>query len=298
MITLAACIGAAVNLLAIFCITQARLHTISSPKELTTYNSSASAVCGIWLFFQVYVVNVARAANPRLQFAVIVFSIFAMVTCTYGVQFPTMTYGSAFISRLLEGFLTGFGLAAAVGFLVFPTSSRKVVFKEMTGYLMCLNGMLKAQTKYMQDLESFDPEALRQKHEEQMVNNSKHTKHESGKHWSALDTPASLALKGVFEKTVGLLTKLNADVTPAKREFAIGKLESHDITELWKLLRLVFVPVLGLSTSIDITRRRAEEQHWTDAGVTDQEKKSRHQQLDNLHFLMKQLHEPFATLTG
>jgi hypothetical protein len=55
---------------------------------------------------------------------------------SYGPTFPSMTYAISFAKRLIEAFLTGFGLATATHFFIFPLSSRTVVFKEMTGYLM------------------------------------------------------------------------------------------------------------------------------------------------------------------
>ncbi|KAK0822285.1 hypothetical protein LTR73_009348, partial [Friedmanniomyces endolithicus] len=61
-----------------------------------------------------------------------------------------MAAAISFMQKLLEAFLTGFALATGTNLFIFPTSARSVVFKEMTGYLMCLSGMLKAQTAYMQ----------------------------------------------------------------------------------------------------------------------------------------------------
>jgi hypothetical protein len=85
---------------------------------------------------QIYLVNYLRAARPQFQFPVIIYSIFAIVSMSYGPTFPTMTYCISFMERLIEAFLTGFGLSTAVHFVIFPLSSRMVVFKEMTGYLM------------------------------------------------------------------------------------------------------------------------------------------------------------------
>ncbi|KAK5676191.1 hypothetical protein LTS10_011003 [Elasticomyces elasticus] len=220
----ATCLAAAVNLLALYCVTQARLHTTPTGRPLQGYNSSASAVCAIWLIIQIYLVNVVRAARPQFQFPAIIYSIFVSVSCTYGVEFPNMVAAISFMRRLLEAFLTGFALATATNLLIFPVSSRKVVFKEMTGYLMCLSGMVKAQTAYMQSMETIDPVALRRKREEEQdgKDKSKATKE------SPLTTPASLKLAELLSKTITLHTKLHADITPAKREFAFGKLEAHD----------------------------------------------------------------------
>ncbi|KAK4547039.1 hypothetical protein LTR36_001260 [Oleoguttula mirabilis] len=291
-------LAASINLLALYCVTQARLHTTAPGHPLQGYNSSASAVCAVWLVVQIYFVNCLRAARPQFQFPAIIYSIFVLVSLTYGTQFPTMAYAISFMERLLEAFLTGFGLATGVHFLVFPTSSRMVVFKEMTGYLMCLNGMLKAQTAYMSSLESLDPVKLREEQEEEASKTQKKNGKKGAAPLGPLTTPAGLKLKEVLGKTMELHAKLSGDIVPAKREFAFGKLESHDLTELWRLLRLVFIPVMGLSASIDLIQRRAIEDDWAHEAETEHAKRKRHEQLDNVHFLMKQLHEPFALMAG
>jgi len=133
---LGVCLGAAVNLLALYTATRARINTTPPGGPPTGYNSSASAVCAIWFMFQIYCVNYLRASRPQFQFPAIIYSIFAIVSMSYGPTFPTMTYCISFMQRLIEAFLTGFGLSTAVHFFIFPLSSRMVVFKEMTGYLM------------------------------------------------------------------------------------------------------------------------------------------------------------------
>ncbi|KAK0315294.1 hypothetical protein LTR82_012621 [Friedmanniomyces endolithicus] len=300
---LATGLAAAVNLLALYCITQARLHTTPAGQPLSGYNSSASVVCAVWLCVQIFSVNALRAARPQFQFPAIIYSIFASVTCTTAVQFPNMAAAVSFMQKLLEAFLTGFALATGTNLFIFPTSARSVVFKEMTGYLMCLSGMLKAQTAYMQSMETIDPIALRrQREEEQRESEQDGTKKKARKPAvplsSPLATPASLKLRELLSKTVELHTKLHGDVTPAKREFAIGKLESHDLTELWKMLRMVFIPVTGLSASMDLIQRLAADLHWADKGSTEQDEQIRHEAVENLHFLMKELHTPFAHMTA
>lgn len=87
-------IGACIALLTIYCSVQARAHTTAhqadtSPSAsggpspgaaVVPYNSSASVVCAISLFFNIYVSNTLRALKPQLQFPVIMYSIFANVT--------------------------------------------------------------------------------------------------------------------------------------------------------------------------------------------------------------------------
>lgn len=304
------CFAAAVNLLALYCATQARLHTMPPGQPPTGYNSSASVVCAIWLMFEIYIINVVRAARPQFQFPAILCSIFVVVSTTYGTQFPNMTYAMSFMKQLLEAFLTGFALATATHILIFPTSSRLVVFKELTGYLSLLNGVLKTQTAYMASLENHDPlkkeaEMAKVKAENEQTNDGKKKdkKEENKMPEGIWATPASAKMQELLAKVVELHTKLHGDITPAKREIAIGKLESHDLTEIWKLSRNIFLPVLGLSSMIRILERGSEVIGWeVDGKSTEEQQEQRRRQVERVQEGMKYLHKPFtemsATLDG
>lgn len=304
------CLAAAVNLLALYCALQARNHTTPPTQPPGGYNSSASAVCAIWLIFQIYVINYLRAARPQFQFPAILCSIFVVVAMTYGPTFPTMAFALSFMEQLLEAFLTGFALATATHIVVFPTSSRMVVFKELTGYLSLLNGVLKTQTAYMASLENHDPLKKEQEMAEAKAggDDSKHGKRKKKKDknekpegiWA---TPASAKMQELLGKLVELHTKLHGDITPAKREVAIGKLESHDLTEAWKLSRSIFLPVLGLSSMIKILERGREIIGYQDEGKsTEEQLEERRNQVQRVQEAMRYLHKPFeemsATLDG
>ncbi|OQO12602.1 hypothetical protein B0A48_02064 [Cryoendolithus antarcticus] len=294
---LAICIGAAVNLLALWTAMQARAHTKRPGESPTAYSSSASAVCAIWLFFQIYIINYARIKRPAFQLTIIIYSIFTIVSMSYGPTFPNMTASLSFMKRLIETTLSGLALSTGVSLVFVPVSSRTVVFKQMTGYLACINGMLAVQTQYMQSLESLDPIELHAKHVEEQAQHAKKSK-KPMKPRGPLDTPASDALHGTLMKLLELHSKLGGDIESAKREFAIGKLDCKDIKELWKRLRFVFIPVLGLSSTIDILRRQAQRGHWDSADLPQSEADSNKQQVESVHRVMRALHEPFATVTA
>lgn len=291
------CLSAAVNLLAMYSAVQARLHTTPAGAPSNGYNSSASAVCGVFLFFQVYCINYLRAARPQFNFPAIVYSIFAIVAMSYAVMFPTMASAISFAKRLLEAFFSGFAIATGVHFMIFPMSSRLVIFKQMGGYLALMGALLKTQTAYMQSLESIDPVALHQQHEEEKEKDPKRAKKQSSPQ-GPLTTPVSTGIHETFRKLVDLHTKLDTDLVSAKREFAIGKLESKDISTLWKHLRRIFVPVLGLTTSINLLERRAKERQWDNADLSAEETAMNQKQIESLHATMKALHDPFAQMAG
>ena len=298
---IAICIGAATNLLVLFCATQARQHTTPAGMPLEGYNSSASVVLAVWLAFQIYVVHSIRAARPQLSFQAILYSIFVNVSCTYGTQFPTMAASISFMVRLLSAFLTGFALCTGVAFLIFPTSCRHVVFKEMEGYLACLSGLLQSEAAYMQGLETFDLSSKKDSDEKGEGKDPKtESKDDSMKRTAShhpLKTPQSAKVKEMLAKTFELHTKLPADVSFAKREIAYGYIGAKDISELRKKMQYIMLPITGLSCIIDILRRRSEAAEWQTEPATEEESQGRSRQIDDLHYIMLILHEPFATMS-
>ena len=86
---IAICIGAAIALLVCYSSVQARLHTslpmqtgsagASGTQQAVEYNSSASAVSAVWLFFNILFANALRFARPQLQLTIILYSIFANI---------------------------------------------------------------------------------------------------------------------------------------------------------------------------------------------------------------------------
>lgn len=159
------CVGSAVALLTIYCSVEARKHTSppvvptgqgdsTSGQQAPGYNSSASAVSAIWLIVNIYLVNTLRASRPQLQLPVIMYSIFAMVSCTYAPSFPTMAYGISFIKRLLEAFLLGFAIAFGVSIFIFPKTCRGIYFLQCGGMIKLIQGIVTAQKGYIQSLET------------------------------------------------------------------------------------------------------------------------------------------------
>lgn len=294
---LAICIASATNLLALYSAVQARLHTTAPGSPSAGYNSSASAVLAVWLIFQTYVTNALRARVPQFQFPAILYSIFMIVSLTYGTQFASMASAVAFMKRLLEAFLSGFGIAAGVSFFVFPVSSRKVVFGEMKGYLGIMGGMLMTQAAYLRSLETFDPEILLRQREAESKNKRSRTKSDATSPLLLATMPEALKLKDLLGKLYALHAKLPVDVNFAKREIAIGKLSSKDISDVHKKMRQIMVPISGLNTILDILQRRAETAGWPKEAANDQEVNSRKRQIDNLHEMMHTLHEPFAAMS-
>ena len=314
------CIGFCITLLSIFCSVQAREHTSpplsTGPKSSTggpspgasvaPYNSSASAVCAIWLFFNIYVSNTLRASRPQLQFPVIMYSIFANVASTYAPQFATMTQGIAFGRRLFEAFLTGFAIAIAVSFFVFPLTSRMVVLKTTTGYIKALSSALKAQSDYLQSLEdrkAFGQPPRREHEAHRGKETEKSPSPQDTQGFSLQSTPEAKALKAAVGVITELHGKISGDLAFAKREIAYGKLDASELSEILKLMRQVMLPIIGMSSVADIFSRVAERQRWwiheddapENLGRSDEVKEMEKEQWSEI---MRTLHQPFEVLTS
>ncbi|PNS19552.1 hypothetical protein CAC42_7396 [Sphaceloma murrayae] len=256
------CAATGVALLAIYCCVQARANTTGSVTgsggagttgtpspgaSTTTYNSSASAVAGIWLFFEVWLINTMRARNPALTIPGIVAAIFANVSMIYAPQFGTMTQGISFARRLLEAFMTGFGIGTGVSLFIFPVTMRQVVFKEMAGYIMTLRKVMGAHITYLESLQ-----------EDNMFTRTPTGLPDRPR------TPQAQAIKDIMAALGALHGKLSVDLALAKREVAIGKLGPDDLQELFRRLRSLLLPITGLSSVTDIFERITEEYGWED----------------------------------
>lgn len=305
--TIFTCIGSALALLALYCSVKARINSVgylgpghggpgtsgtpSSGASTAGYNSSGSAVAGLWLFVQIYIISVIRGKKPQYTIPCILWAVLANVAMTYGPQFSTMAQAEAFIKKLLIAFLTGFGIATGVSLLVFPLTSRQVVFKEMTAYISSLRDAIQANLKYLQSLEETDMFAAQR-------TNTIGDK-----------PPRSKEAQEFKQKVQGLAAlhaKLGADLPFAKREIAMGKLGPDDIQECFRLFRLVMIPTLGLSSLSDIFERLAEDRGWdrsvnlAQVGLVEapnDQEKVRIEAINEWHELMTLLREPFHMIT-
>ena len=299
------CIGAAVAVLVIYCAVQARIHTTPvstkssdgpTPGASTySYNSSASAVCAIWLFANILAANSLRFSRPQLQFPVIIYSIFANISSTYAPQFATMDQGFAFVKRLLEAFLSGFGIAFVVNLIVFPQSSRDVVFQEASGYIAAIQKVLKAQNGYLQSLERKEMFRPPQKGDDKAIPE---------------EVSAAKTFKAALAGLTALHGKLQGDLTFAKREIAYSHLGPKEIDGLFKNFREIVLPLISMGSVVDIFDRIADKREWkaeesskgsqgsgtTAEELADHERKEKERTQWNE--VMRTLHEPFELMSA
>ena len=270
------CIGSSIALLTIYSSTQARKHTTSpvestsngpSPgTQLTVYNSSASAVSAIWLFFNIWLANTLRASRPQFVFPVILYSIFANIASIYAPTFPTMAVGIAFTKRLIEIFMSGFAIATGVSLFIFPMSFRNVFFQQTLGVVGLLKGVLTAEIEYLESLEREDmfclPNEVRNEPSAEKRSKLPFHFHSSARP-DAIVSPETEKLKQVVRAVSELVGKMVVDLTFVKREMAYGKLNADDIVEISNHLRNIVQPMIGLVSTAEIFKQMAERKGWT-----------------------------------
>ncbi|KNG52773.1 mfs transporter [Stemphylium lycopersici] len=284
---LATCIGSALALLMVWTGVKARQHTTDPSAPPQRYNSSQSAVLAVWLFAHIYVVNALKAKFPQLAFPTILYAILVNIAATNGFLFQTVAQCESFVQRLLETFLTGFAIATGVSLFIFPVSCRKVVAKEFTGYIALLRGTLGAHRNYIHSLE--DSDMFGQKY---VPGEEGDTKKKEEKSKARPEVATIKKMTGSLQQLHG---KLTADLPFAKREIAYGKLSPDDLESIFKKLRSLLLPVLGLASIMDLFERSAEINHW-DGQEDEHDEALRKQTVKEWNEMFKFVHEPFNNI--
>lgn len=244
--TIAVCFGSAVSLLALWSAIKARQHTTPpglEPPRGPMYNSSHSAVCAVWLFANIWLCNTLRAKLPAFNLPVITYSILVNVSMTFGPRFPTVLAARVFVQQLLTAMLAALGLALAVNLLVFPVSSRLVVFKEFTGGIGLLRKLVSLQKAYLASLESNSMFSAPTRTETFMTKGDGELAQEDEEVRLSKEEAAAKALEGAGASMKELMSKMHVDLPFAKRDIAWGKLDAKDLSEMFKLFRNVYIPL-------------------------------------------------------
>lgn len=222
-----------------------------------------------------------------------------------------MDQGISFATRLITTFLTGFGLATGVSLLFIPVNARKPVFGEVTGALKGMDNLMKTLVAYMQAFEhdgAFETKQAAAAEDTPTRRKlfSKRGEHKYRSKFTSIGAD-SKALKGAVEGLVQVLGKLYGDLPFAKREIAYGKLRPSDLTKLHQLLRLSALPLVGLSSIVDIFERLSKLHGWDQLASSD-DSDNTEKDITNHHDsrrtfqdwqqVMSTLHIPFAEITS
>ncbi|KAB5513350.1 hypothetical protein GE09DRAFT_632228 [Coniochaeta sp. 2T2.1] len=309
--------GAAIALLALWSSVKAREHTTPAGESIidpatgrVRYNSSQSAVLAVWLFVNIWFVNVLRAKFPAFVVPVILYSILVNVASTFGTKLPTVHAAEHFIQELITAMLAGMALSTGVSLLIIPISSRMVVFGEFAGAIGLLRKAMGLQKKYLVGLEQLDMFAVvthqatmdareAERRYKKMAKKAKKAGKEPGMQ-PAMTKEAAIGqeLKAAVGQIREMVGKIQADIAFAKRDVAWGKLDAKDLGEIARLLRSATIPIVGMSSIMDIFQRVAERRGWNDDAEEDievLEQKDREKRVWNE--AMKCIHVPFEILS-
>ncbi|CAN8096925.1 unnamed protein product [Discula destructiva] len=311
---LCACVGSAMAMLIAWSGVQARLNT-SDLAEMAQYiaengrapyNSSQSAVCGVWLFFNIWLANVVRAKYPAFNLPMIIYSIFVNISATFGPEFPTVARAEAFIRQLILGIFIGLGIATGCSLFIFPISTRQIVVKQMTGVLGLFKKSIALEKDYLQGLERDDMFSL-----EPTETSAGHPEAKDSKDSKApkltQEQKTAMALRGTFNTSRELMGKIYGDIKFAKRDVAYGYLSAKDFGELFNMLRNIAVPLTGIGVVMDIFQKVGHDRGWDGSGPGSDARETGegafpefHDKQESLKIwndIMKQLHEPFEVLS-
>jgi hypothetical protein len=161
--------------------------------------------------------------------------------------------------------------------------------KEVTGYIGLLRGALGAHKTYIHSLENSDmfgktyvPEAKPNDKDEKVKPKLK---------------PEIEGIKKMIGGIQELHGKLTADLPFAKREIAYGKLTPDDLETLFKQLRAIMMPVLGLGSVMDLFERAAELNHWSDDDDDEPDHdEQRKKAVSEWNDMFQYLHDPFSEI--
>lgn len=296
--------GTCIALLACYCTIQARLHSeragggsqgtsgMPAPGAQTVgYNSSASAVAGVWLFAWIFMISVIRAKLPQWTIPCILWAIYANISMTYAPQFNQMSQAISLVLNMFEAQLTGFAIASGVALVVFPFTSRQVAFDDMKEYFTKLREVLDANLVYLNSLENTDMFSA------QRTNTAGDKSKRS---------PEAQALKETSQALTSALAKLHTDLPFAKREIALGKIGPDDLKAAFKHTRGLTIPAVGLNVMSDMFDRLSEDRGWdrsksfafaTPEDARNDQEKFRIAVLREWHELISLLRGPFGDIT-
>lgn len=201
-----------------------------------------------------------------------------------------MTAAFTMVCQLLKSCLTGLGISTATSLFILPMTSRQVVFKQMAGYIGGLRSALNAHALYFQSLERDDMFGRTETYDDAREKFGK-----KGKIYS----PEAEAIRGAVRQITDIHAKLHGDLTFAKREVALGKLGPDDLQAIFRHLRQIMIPVVGLSFVVDIFQRLSDYNRWNqpiDLNEPVVPEDIRERVVHEWNDIMRAVHDPFAVM--
>lgn len=289
------CFGAVSSLLMMYCCVKVRQYT-SDPAALNgieiqeilsvPYNTAASVVAAVWLFFQTYIVSTLRGDDRELGIPVQMHCMLFFVAAAEAPDYVTISAGFDLVKRSLLAMLSGMGLATLTHIFIFPTTCRDDVLGLMGRYIEALQDALRADESYFQSMEQLDMFVRVQ------------TRNETEE--KQLYRARADAVKNAARNITRLHASLSKELPYAKREVAYGKPGVGEFGLLSRQLRATMVPIIGLSTVVDLFDRVMEWNNWTkpveEGGIDLKEDAVHARMVLDWNTIMASAHDPFAQI--
>lgn len=112
-------------------------------------------------------------------------------------------------------------------------------------------------------------------------------------------SPEAEAIRGAVRQITDIHAKLHGDLTFAKREIALGKLGPDDLQAIFRHLRQIMIPVVGLSFVVDIFQRMSDYNRWNkpiDLNEPVVPEDVRRRVVHEWNEIMRAVHDPFAVM--
>lgn len=265
------CLAAATTLLALWCGTQARKHTTNPADLPDKYNSSQSAILGVWLLFSIWIASTVKSAYPTLLMPVLLGEIYLIVGCTSGVNLETMNAALEFSDRLIVNFLFGLAISFGVSIFIFPLSCRTVFFESVTTYFVTMRKVIETQQNFFSAMREHDPWSH---------------------HTNFNDSTEFAAHKKTMEGLYGAAANMRGELAFAGRELAFGNLNQTQMSELSDDALRIMPAFSGLGFVYDVLSRSNQEARQNTLEPEDEQKV-----VNEWATLIKGLHQPFLDLS-
>lgn len=253
----AICLASGTTLLQLFCVSKARENTsppLGPPPELPPgtmpppipYNSSASAVAGIWLFIQIFVVCFVRSARQDLTAQCINYSVVVVVTSAVAPTLPNVAAAETFAKQLLVVNLTGLAASVAVVLILWPSTNRKAFQEGLVVWKDRINDCLKDRLDNV-------TKALKLQDDNGQLGSDMSASVSAAQSKAAASDPVITLL--------GSVNALEQNLSYAKREVSFGHLSGDKLTAVHAYQNRILQPVLGLICGMDVIQKLGSEAH-------------------------------------
>ncbi|CZR56399.1 uncharacterized protein PAC_06287 [Phialocephala subalpina] len=237
-----------ITMLATWSGLQARFHT--DPEGLNKYNSSQSAITGIWLFCNILVSNGLQARYPHLLIPTILYNIFVIVQLTSCSRFTTWTKCWDLIYLTVRCYYTGVAISFVSGMLIYPVTCRSEIFEVQEQFIEAVRGMLGETVIYLGKLQTTPTFADDMDCKENSESESRQV--------GCNDVEMRQRMAGVK----AIYIKMHSELAMAKNEIAWGKLRARDINAFTDLSRRILMPLGGMANLPDILKRIGHDGGW------------------------------------